>query len=157
MEETFLRDIGLVLTYKCQVACPHCVVEAGPHRVEEVSLDDAFDWIRQIASYGNGRIRALSLTGGEPFYNIDRLQRISSFGEACGLLVSAVTNAYWASNKQRAVALLKELGAIKILSISTDEHHQKHVPFEWVKNAITAALSAIVHKAVRQPGSGART
>jgi MoaA/NifB/PqqE/SkfB family radical SAM enzyme len=126
-------------TYKCQVACPHCVVEAGPHRTEEVALDDALDWIGQIADYEDGWIQALSLTGGEPFYNVDSLRRLSSFASERDLFVSAVTNAYWASDREQAVALLKELGGLKMLAISTDEHHQKQIPFEWVKNAIAAA------------------
>jgi MoaA/NifB/PqqE/SkfB family radical SAM enzyme len=134
-----LKDAGLVMTYRCEVACPHCILEAGPHRTEDVSEADALDWIRQIADYGDQQIGALSLTGGEPFYNTDSLRRLSSFADGCGLFVSAVTNAYWASDKQRAVALLKELDGLKMLAISADEHHQLHIPFERVKNAVEAA------------------
>lgn len=139
MEMPFLTNVGLVMTYKCQVSCPHCIIEAGPHRKEKMLLEDTFDWIQQIVDYGNGCTKVLSLTGGEPFYNIDDLKAISAFGEARGLFVSAVTNAFWASEKETAVNLLRELGAIKMLSISTDVHHQKHIPFEWVKNAMMAA------------------
>jgi MoaA/NifB/PqqE/SkfB family radical SAM enzyme len=128
-----------MMTYKCQVACPHCVVEAGPHRTEEVTRDNALDWIGQIAAYGDGWIQALSLTGGEPFFNVDNLRTISSFASDCGLFVSAVTNAYWAADREHAVALLKDLDGLKMLAISTDEHHQRQIPFEWVKNAIMAA------------------
>jgi len=47
----FLSTVGLMMTYRCQVACPHCVVEAGPHRTEEVDLAEAKDWAEQIAGY----------------------------------------------------------------------------------------------------------
>jgi MoaA/NifB/PqqE/SkfB family radical SAM enzyme len=148
VQKTFLRDAGLVMTYRCEVACPHCILEAGPHRTEEVSENDTFDWIRQIAGYRSGQIEALSLTGGEPFYNFDGLRRVSSFADGCGLIVSAVTNAYWASDKQRAVALLRQLGALKMLAISADEHHQKHIPFERVHNAVAAAKECGIPYAV---------
>jgi MoaA/NifB/PqqE/SkfB family radical SAM enzyme len=127
------------MTYKCQVACPHCIIEAGPNRKEEMSLNDALNWIQQIANYRNGYIKVLSLTGGEPFYNIDNLKMISDFGEACGLLVSVVTNAFWASTREKAVKTLRELSAIKMLAISTDVYHQESIPFEKVKNALLAA------------------
>lgn len=139
LEMPFLRNIGFIMTYKCQVACPHCIIEAGPHRKEEMLLSDAFNWIRQIANYRNGYIKVLSLTGGEPFYNIDNLKKISTFGENCGLLISVVTNAFWASTQEEAVRILRELPAIKMLAISTDVYHQESIPFERVKNAILAA------------------
>ena len=139
LEMPFLRNIGLIMTYKCQIACPHCILEAGPHRKEQVRRNEAFDWIEQVAGYRGGYIKVLSLTGGEPFYNIDNLKKISDFGEACGLFVSAVTNAFWATTPETAVACLEDLGALKMLSISADAYHQKFIPFERVRNAVQAA------------------
>jgi organic radical activating enzyme len=138
LEMPFLRNVGLIVTYKCQVACPHCIIEAGPHRKEEMRLEDALEWIQQVAAYRDGYVQVLSLTGGEPFYNLELLKDVSCFAQSCGLLVSAVTNAYWAPTRQEADRLLAELDAIKMLSISTDVYHQENIPFEWVKNAIEA-------------------
>lgn len=139
LEMPFLRNIGFLMTYKCQVTCPHCILEAGPHRNEEMFIGDAFNWIRQVSDYKNGYIKVISLTGGEPFYNSTNLKKISAFGEDCGLFVSAITNAFWASTQEEAVSILKELRAISMLSISTDVYHLKSIPFERVKNAIMAA------------------
>lgn len=127
------------MTYKCQVACSHCIIKAGPNRTEVLSLNDAINWIRQISNYRNGYIKVLSLTGGEPFYNIDLLREVSSFAESCGLFVSAVTNAYWAETPQKAIEILKGLPSIKMLAISTDIYHQEKIPFERVKNAVFAS------------------
>jgi MoaA/NifB/PqqE/SkfB family radical SAM enzyme len=138
-EMPFLRNVGLIMTYKCQVTCPHCILEAGPHRTEELTLQDAFNWIKQIADYRNGYIKVLSLTGGEPFYNLYTLEKVATFGESCGLIVSAVTNAYWAKTPEKAVRVLRKLSAIRMLAISTDVHHQESIPLENVKNAVFAA------------------
>ena len=138
-EMPYLRNIGLIVTYKCQVACPHCIIEAGPHRKEEVQLTDAINWIKQIASYRNGYIKVLSLTGGEPFYDLKKLAELSSFGEKNGLIVSAVTNAFWASSPLKAEKTLMDLPSIKMIAISTDVYHQKQIPFSRVRNAINAA------------------
>lgn len=43
IELPFLCHIGLVITYKCQVACPHCLLEAGPQRTEEMQLRFGLD------------------------------------------------------------------------------------------------------------------
>ena len=139
IEMPFLKNVGFIMTYKCQVACPHCIIEAGPHRTEEMSIEDAFDWIRQIRDYNHGYIEVLSLTGGEPFYDVNKLREISDFGEKCGLVVSAVTNGYWAKSPEKAFEILSRLSSIKMIAISTDVYHQKFIPFERIKNAAMAA------------------
>ncbi len=139
LEMPFLRNIGLMMTYKCQVACPHCIIKAGPHRKEEMVLDDILNWVQQAAHYRNGYIKVLSLTGGEPFYDIDNLKKSASLGENLGLTVSVVTNAFWASSLKEANRVLRELAAIKMIAISADVYHQAAIPFERVKNAILAA------------------
>jgi MoaA/NifB/PqqE/SkfB family radical SAM enzyme len=143
-EIPFLKNIGLLMTYQCQVACPHCILEAGPLRKEQMHLEDLYDWIEQIASYRNGFIRVVSLTGGEPFINVKRLRFVTDFADQKGLFASAVTNAYWASTPDRAVRILENTPALRMLQISTDEYHQKYIPFERVKNAISACRTCHV-------------
>jgi MoaA/NifB/PqqE/SkfB family radical SAM enzyme len=135
----FLRNVGLLLTYYCQASCAHCILRAGPDRHEEVSLEDACDWIRQIAAYRNGYIDVLSLTGGEPFSNLKLLRAVMEFAAERKLLISVVTNGFWATEREKAKQMLQSLPEICFLSISTDVYHQKFVPFENVKNAMWAA------------------
>lgn len=134
-----MRNVGLFLTYHCQASCAHCIVKAGPDRHEEVTLDDARNWIRQIASYRNHYVYVLSLTGGEPFSNLKLLREVMEFAAECNLYISVVTNGFWATKRETAKRLLESLPKICFLSISTDVYHQHYVPFEHVKNAIWAA------------------
>lgn len=138
-ELPFLSNIGFMLTYKCTVACPHCVVEAGPHRKEEMLLEHAFEWIEQARAYRDGHIQGLALTGGEPFYNLENLGRISQSGKQHGFIVSVVTNAFWAATRDGALKVLRQVPAIQMLSFSTDVYHQKRIPFDHIRNAIWAA------------------
>lgn len=138
-ELPFLSNIGLMLTYRCTIACPHCIVEAGPHRREEMRLEHSLAWIEQASTYRGGHIKGLALTGGEPFYNLENLAQISAYGRALGFIVSAVTNAFWASTKDMALSVLSRLPAIQMISISTDVYHQKSIPFDYIKNAVWAA------------------
>lgn len=135
----FLRNVGLLLTYHCQASCAHCILQAGPDRHEEVSLDDARDWIRQIADYRNGYVYVLSLTGGEPFSNLRLLRAVMECAAENKLYVSVVSNGFWATERAKAKQILQSLPDICFISISTDLYHQKFVPFDNVKNALWAA------------------
>jgi MoaA/NifB/PqqE/SkfB family radical SAM enzyme len=135
----FLGNIGLMLTYRCTIACPHCVVEAGPHRCEDLGLDRCLSLIDEARAYRQGHIVGLALTGGEPFYNLDDLAEVSAYGQRRGFVVSVVTNGYWATTRRAALETLAGLPAIRLLSISTDVYHQKAIPFGHVRNAIWAA------------------
>lgn len=135
----FLKNIGLMQTYRCNIACPHCLVEAGPHRNEEMRYKDSINWLDQARSFRGGFIQGLALTGGEPFYNFQLLNKVSEYGKKSGFTVSAVTNAFWATSKDNAVSVLKSLPAIRMLCISTDEFHLKSIPFENITNAVYAA------------------
>lgn len=139
MDMPFLSNVGLMLTYKCTIACPHCIVQAGPDRKEEMSLEAACAWLDQIRAYHNGVVRGISLTGGEPFYNIQKLVQIADHANQLGLIVSVVSNAYWASTPERALEILARCSSIQMLSVSADIHHQELIPLQNVKNAVWAA------------------
>lgn len=138
-EVPFLSNVGLMLTYKCTISCPHCIVRAGPDRKEEMALESAFNWLDQIKSYRNGFVCGISLTGGEPFYNLSHLISVANYANKLGFIVSVVSNAYWASSKEEALRILNLCSSIQMVSISTDIPHQQFIPFSNVKNAIWAA------------------
>jgi MoaA/NifB/PqqE/SkfB family radical SAM enzyme len=138
-ELPYLSNIGLMLTYKCTIACPHCIVEAGPHKKEEMRREHALAWIEQANTYRKGHIKGIALTGGEPFCNLENLAQVSTYAKSFGFIISAVTNAFWASTQDGALSVLSKLPAIQMISISTDIYHQKSIPFDYVKNAVWAA------------------
>jgi MoaA/NifB/PqqE/SkfB family radical SAM enzyme len=135
----FLKNIGLVITYRCQISCPHCIVEAGPHRTEEMDLADAYAYIKEIAAYRDGHFEVLSLTGGEPFFNLAHLARIAGWASQAGLAVTAVTNAFWAATRDAALATLRKVPFIRMLAVSADVYHLAEIPFERIENAIWAS------------------
>ncbi len=138
-EVPFLSNVGLMLTYKCTIACPHCIVKAGPDRKEEMALQSAYKWLDQIRAFRDGFVCGVSLTGGEPFYNMSHLISIADYAHNLGFIVSVVSNAYWATSREEALRILKLCSSIQMISISADVPHQKYISFENVKNAIWAA------------------
>jgi hypothetical protein len=139
LSRSFLLNIGFMLTYKCTIACPHCIVEAGPHRKETMRLDNVLDWISQAAGYKNGYIQGCALTGGEVFHDIDTLRLVSDHAHSLGFIVSTVTNAFWATSKQVAIDLLKTLPSIHLICVSTDAYHQRFISLDHIRNSVGAA------------------
>jgi len=136
----FLSNFGFMLTYKCTVACPHCIVKAGPNRKEEIKLEKAIDWLDQIAEFRSTKSFpiGISFTGGEPFYNQPLLKSIADHAFGHQFMVSVVTNAFWAETRASAIEVLDKYESIQLVSISTDKYHQENIPFSYIRNAIFA-------------------
>lgn len=136
---SFLSTIGLLLTYRCTIHCPHCFAEAGPGRKEKMALGSALGWIDEIAAYRDGCIRSVELTGGEPFFDLQTLALVSDHAMKAGLSITAATNAGWAGTLEQAILTLNELPGIRKISISTDVYHQQFIPDGHIHNAVIAA------------------
>jgi MoaA/NifB/PqqE/SkfB family radical SAM enzyme len=111
---------------------------------------DFFRWAGQAAAYRNGQISTVCFTGGEPFYDIGKLRRMSRFAASLGMVSTVVTNGFWAESSGVAREVLEGLPDIRAVSVSTDEHHLMHIPFARVENALRAARDAglVYHAAV---------
>jgi organic radical activating enzyme len=144
----FLSSIGFSITAACPIACPHCIIEAGPHKREHMSLVDAERWMRQAAAYRGGHIQSIIFTGGEPFFHRELLAELLARAESCGLVPAVITNAFWASSLAVAITTLQRLPQIKLLSVSTDAYHQRFIPLDHVQHALRAAQAlGIKHNA----------
>jgi len=135
----FLSSLGLSLTARCPIVCPHCIVEAGPHRKEEMSIEHVRDWLGQAAAYRHGHIQSVVITGGEPFYNLPLLRAVLEFAAAVRLVSIVITNAFWATSPSVAVDTLRGLPEVRMLTVSTDVYHQHFIPIQYAKNALCAA------------------
>mgnify|MGYP006271493659 FL=1 len=131
--------LGFLLTYHCPVSCAHCLVDAGPRRKEKMALGTALGWLDEAAAYRGGAIKAVELTGGEPFYDLQNLALVSDHAGQAGLLVSVETNAGWAGTLEAAVLTLNQLPAISKISLSTGAQHQRFIPLTHISNAAIAA------------------
>ena len=58
------------ITLKCNLACNHCGSRAGHARTTELTTEEAFDLVRQMAEVG---IKEVTLIGGEAFMRPDWL------------------------------------------------------------------------------------
>ena len=134
-----VSTLSFMLTYRCTISCSHCMVEAGPRRKEKMALGSAFGWLDETASWREGRIKAVNMTGGEPFYDQRTLALVSDHACRGGISVSAETNASWAGSLGEAIVTLNQLPSISSITIGTDYYHQQFIPITNIQNAIIAA------------------
>ena len=67
-------------TWRCNLRCHHCLVEAGPNDKRELSTEEGLDLCDQLAALG---VDVVSLTGGEPLMRKDwavHLERLADHG-----------------------------------------------------------------------------
>lgn len=141
----FLKSVGLMLTYRCNVACAHCLVQASPHRKEWMKEEDAKAWLNELKKYRSGHVELIAITGGEPFFDFSLLKTVSSYAHKLGFLVTVVSNAFWASSEKKALQILQNLSEIDVLAVSTDQYHLPFIPLENIRNAVEAAQQTGLH------------
>ncbi len=137
-----MLDLVLSVTYKCPIRCRCCGVNGGPHRKEMMSLPFMRRLIDEVHLMGLSRL--VVFTGGEPFLLGDDLYKAVAYASGLGFLTRIVTNAYWATSRERAgqiLARLKSEGLTEI-NYSCDDFHQEFIPLERVKWANEAAAEA---------------
>lgn len=139
MVDTF--RVGLLLTERCNIACRHCWFDSGPDKTATMTLQEArgyIDHAREVPT-----LKWISFTGGEPFLLPEILLDLVGYSSERGLLTECVTNCFWAETEERAAAILGRLvdAGLDVINISCDDFHQRHIPFDSVRNCYRAARS----------------
>lgn len=135
--ETF--RVGLLITEQCNVECSHCWFSSGPDRNARMKLDEAMGYIDQAREIPS--VEWISFTGGEPFLLPEMLQSLVAYASERGLYTECVTNCFWARTVEDAsehLSLLADAG-LDVVNISAGDFHQRHIPFDRVRNCYEAA------------------
>jgi radical SAM protein with 4Fe4S-binding SPASM domain len=103
------------LTRRCNLTCPHCYIDAGLPRDQELTTSDILRLLEEMARMG---VWAVTFTGGEPTLHA-HFAEIVLFARSQGLLVGIATNGMFLSD-----ALLDRLPRDGvIISVSLDNLH----------------------------------
>lgn len=107
--------VWLELTRRCNLNCPHCYINGGKARDNEMSTSEFIELIDDLAAMGTW---AIAVTGGEPTMHPD-FSTIVKHIRKKGMLVGIASNGMFLSEK-----LLEELPKDGvIISISLDNLH----------------------------------
>ncbi|MDF1564270.1 MAG: radical SAM protein [Deltaproteobacteria bacterium] len=131
----FLEFTGLavLVTARCPFACAHCYTRSGPKREERLDLAWALPGLEAILPH----VRAVSLTGGEPFLEPELVVALARQvgGRVPVSVVSAGDFAREPGEAARTLAAFREAGVV-LVNLSHDAHH---APFGGLELVISAA------------------
>ena len=129
-----LKTVGLALTLQCNFHCSHCITESSPQETDKMDIDVKI--VLEDSSLEN-----ICFTGGESLLCEEMLIDCISEARSKGLIVSLVTNGFWAKDEVSVKSILKKLShsGVSGVCISLD---QFHLPFVEFENAIRVARTA---------------
>jgi radical SAM protein with 4Fe4S-binding SPASM domain len=126
------------ITLKCDLACRHCGSRAGQERSGELSTEECFDLVRQMAELG---VKEVTLIGGEAYLRddwTDIVREIARLG-----MSPTMTTGGRGITAERA-RLAKEAG-IDSVSVSLDGLRATHDRLRGVNGSFDAAVNAMRH------------
>ena len=107
--------VWLELTRRCDLACPHCYIDAGRRRPNEMSTERWRGILDELASMGTW---AVAFTGGEPALHPDFAELVR-YARSVGLLVGIASHGMLLSDEM--LDSLPRDGVI--ISVSVDNLH----------------------------------
>jgi hypothetical protein len=133
-----LTGLHLLLTYECNYECDHCFVWSGPRQTGTMTIRQVEEILRQAMDLGT--IEWIYFEGGEPFLYYAVMLSGVQRAAALGFQVGIVSNGYWATGVEDAIAWLTPLtGLVQDLSMSSDTYHGGDEPADHVRHARVAA------------------
>jgi hypothetical protein len=138
-----LRSGGLIATYQCQSACPHCLYRSGPAREPEyITQETAADCFAKALESGVG---AMHVGGGEPLADPLGLAGVLAAAAETGMAIEYVeTSGSWYDDADEALELLAELRGMGLstLLVSISPMHNGFIPLRKTLGTMDAARAA---------------
>jgi len=143
MDERILRprDLGVIMGYRCQCACKHCLYNCGPTWRDWMSPETLREALRAASAWGPGF--QVHLTGGEPFLNFDLLLDGVRIARELGIPRYVETNAGWCVDVDEVAERFTTLweAGLQVVLISCSPFHAERIPLARTVMAIEQALA----------------
>jgi hypothetical protein len=135
-----VKNLNLLLTYKCPSQCRHCAYYAGLDGSGLMSAQDVKGYLRALRDHP---LESLWIYGGEPFLYFGVLIEVVKIAKRRQIRqIGVLTNGYWSAKPgsgQKRLSLLKQVGLSDII-ISTGGFHAERIPPELAIHGIQLAL-----------------
>jgi MoaA/NifB/PqqE/SkfB family radical SAM enzyme len=131
------RRVVIRLTYRCDLACPHCLVGTDLYRNSgELSFEE---WARVLAELDLIGARKVLLTGGEPLLHKE-VVRLVDLVSGMGIPVDLNSNL-----QRMSLALMKEMyqAGLTEISVSLEGPEQVHDRMHGKRGAYRRTIQAI--------------
>ncbi|MHC1789939.1 radical SAM protein [Solidesulfovibrio sp.] len=138
-----LRSGGLIASYQCQSACPHCLYRSGPGRSPDyIDQGTAAACFAKALSLGAA---TMHVGGGEPLADPLGLAGVLAAAAETGMAIEYVeTSGSWFDDAAEAVELLSELRSMGLatLLVSISPMHNGFIPLRKTLGTLAAARAA---------------
>lgn len=141
---------GILLSYKCNASCKHCMYASSPKWQPDWISSDALEHVLAIlvehiqpSPYGPETVslhHGLHFTGGEPFLNFPLLLEAVNKAKQRGIPSLFVeTNAFWCRHYDKSEDMMRQLkeAGLAGLMVSVNPFVLENVPFERSVKAVT--------------------
>jgi hypothetical protein len=134
------KDIGLILSYKCQSSCAHCLYNCGPDWVDWMAPSNVQEALESMLIWDHNF--QVHITGGEPFLNYPLLKDAVRQAVRLGIPCYVETNAGWCMREQLAERRFSELYncGLSAVLISCSPFHAESIPPERTLLGIEKAI-----------------
>lgn len=134
------RVASLLLTYRCTLACAHCLFNCSPRQPRRVpSVEQGVRYLRMLRETD----RAVHIAGGEAMMEYERMLAICREAAKWGAAPHFIeTNATWCTSRavaRQRLAELREAG-VRGLLISADPYHLAQFPVDRYLRCYQAAV-----------------
>ena len=132
-------DLGLILSYKCQSHCAHCIYNCGPSWKDWMKPEDVRDALKSTLTWQHHY--QVHLTGGEPFLNFPLLLKSTEIAVELGIPVYVETNAGWGLNDRQVREKLSALhdAGLQAILVSVSPFHAETISPERTITVIRIA------------------
>ncbi len=136
------RDLGLILSYRCQAACAHCLYNCGPGWRDWITPESVHEALT-TAKNAWGEDFQVHLTGGEPFLNYPLLLEATQIASDLEITVYVETNGGCQRDIEQMEAQFQALrkAGLGAVLVSVSPFHQESIPLGRSLETISAARS----------------
>ena len=133
--------ISLIATLRCSSACDNCCFGCNPKQGRSMTYDQMKAYVDMSLEAYPDTIKKFCLTGGECMLLGKDVDRILAYCKSKGLECSMVSNAFWATDYEKALKTLRRLkrSGLALIAFSTGDDHNAYVPWTNVRHACVAA------------------
>ncbi len=143
------KSVGLILSYKCNARCAHCMYACSPEWESNlISTSQLERTLSALSEYiipapagpeSIGLNHGLHLTGGEPFLHFEKLLQATRLADEKDIpSIFVETNSFWAKEEGETGRKLKRLrqAGLDGIMISVNPFYLEYIPFENTKRAV---------------------
>lgn len=133
-----LVNLALMPSWRCDVACYHCVFTSSPKVAGQLPRAHALAAIDELAAIT--AFERVTVSGGEPFLDLDYLVAVAQRTRSLGRAFRVVTNGSFAVDEVTALSRIGPLAklGLETLGLSWDRFHSPFVPAERARLTIRA-------------------